>query len=392
MREKSTLFVLATVAVLLFSAATAHAQTFTAVYNFAGSDGDGPVAGIIQDPAGNLYGTTYSGGSFGWGTVFKLDTADTQTVLYNFCSQTNCADGAAPWTPLARAWDGDLYGTTYFGGTSSNCRYGCGIVFKIDTAGIETVRHSFAGGTSDGCGPLQGLWDEAGTLYGTTYGCGAFGYGTIFKIDRAGKFTLLHSFAGGKSDGAYPQSGHLKTDNSGNLYGVTYGGGLGGGVLYKLSKNGTFTVLHRFGRGTDGCFPVGSVVQDKWGNLYGTTVSCGSGGSGNDGTVWKVSKRGKETILHNFSGGDGSDPWAGVARDLRGNLYGVTYGGGANYGGVLYELSKNGTYTVLHTFGANGNPYGEVWRTANDTLFGTTQYGGTGNCGYGCGTVWSYVP
>jgi len=267
--------------------------------------------------------------------------------------------------------------------------YGCGTVFKIDTAGNETVLHSFVGGTSDGCGPLQGLWDEAGTLYGTTYGCGTLGYGTIFKIDRAGNFTLLHSFAG--SDGAYPEYGHLRMDNSGNLYGVTHSGGLVEGVLYRLSKNGTLTVLHSFGRGTDGCGPAGSVTLDEFGNLYGTTTSCGSDNAA--GTIWKATKKGRETILHNFVGvAGGGVPWAGVARDPQGNLYGVTYGGGVDYGGVVYELSKNGTYTVLHTFGANGNPMGELWRTADDTLLGTTQYGGTGDCGYGCGIVWSYVP
>jgi uncharacterized repeat protein (TIGR03803 family) len=384
--------------VVLMFAALAPAQTFTTLYNFCSANGctDGayPVAGVIEDAAGTLYGTTFEGGSSGYGAVFKVDTAGTEAVLYSFCSQTNCADGDAPSTPLSRDWAGNIYGTTYFGGTSSNCRNGCGTVFKIDTAGNETVLHSFAGGASDGCGPYQGLRDDAGTLYGTTYGCGASGYGTIFKVDRAGNFKLLHNFSGGKSDGAYPYFGRLTMDKAGNLYGVSSrGGASGNGVLYKLSKNGTFTVLHRFGRGTDGCLPAGSVVQDKAGNFYGTTSFCGSS---NYGTIWKVSKNGKETVLHNFAGGssDGCNPAAGVSRDSKGNLYGVTYGCGANNYGVLYELSASGTFTLLHTFGgADGRvPYGEVRMTTTGTLFGTAQYGGTGHCFYGCGTLWSYVP
>ena len=327
--------------VVLVLAALAPAQTFTTLYNFTGgSDGWGPYAGVIQDSAGNLYGSTSLGGDsnctpgygYGCGVVFKLDTAGTETVLHTF---SGSPDGTNPVAPVIRDMAGNFYGNSSYGGSSGN-----GTVFRIDTARTETVLYSFTG-NSDGCYPWQGLVrDKAGDLYGTTSSCGSSGYGTIFKVNSAGAFTLLHSFTGRSSDGAYPYFGHLSMDKAGNLYGVTSGGGAhGNGVLYEFSKSGTFRVLHSFAGGTsDGCAPSGSVTQDKAGTFYGTTEYCGSSKAG---TIWEVSKTGKETILHNFAGGtsDGCNPAAGVTRDPKGNLYGVTYGCGANGDGALYQLS-----------------------------------------------------
>jgi uncharacterized repeat protein (TIGR03803 family) len=384
---------------VLLLAVLAHAQTFTTLYNFTGSpDGYRPFAGVIQDPGGNVYGTTFYGGDlncyqWGCGVVFKLDTGDTETVLHAF----SYSDGVLPEAPLVRDSSGNLYGTTSVGG--SDCADGCGTVFKIDTAGTFTVLHTFNGGTSDGCWPSQGLAvDSAGALFGTTFGCGSSGNGTVFKVDSAGKFTILYSFGGSPSDGAGPVFGHLTMDKSGSLYGVTVYGGRGScyinynygcGAVFKVDKNGKETVLHSFNGGTsDGCWPYGSVVQDKAGNLYGTTYQCGSGGG--YGTAWKVSKNGKETILHNFAGHPCCYPQGGVARDPKGNLYGVTTWCGGNNWGVLYKLSPSGRRTVLHRFDGPHNdfPLGEVLLTANGTLFGTTEPGGA----YDAGTVWEYVP
>jgi len=371
-----------------------QSQTFTTLHNFTGrADGAFPEAGVIQDRAGNLYGTAALGGHLGcysgWGcgVVYEMNTAGTETVLHSFSKP----DGFMPYTPLARDDAGNLYGTTVYGGS-----HDFGAVFKIDSAGNETLLHSFPGGRSDGCNPEQGLVrDKAGNLYGTTNGCGTSGGGTLFKVDSAGNETVLHNFAGGSSDGAMPQYGHLAMDKYGNLYGLTQYGGAGAGcssgcgVLYKLSKSGTLTVLHSFAGGaSDGCYPFGSVTIDKARNLYGTTLGCGAS---NGGTIWEVSKKGKKTILHSFAGrSDGCDPWAGVTRDSKGNMYGVTYGCGANYDGALYELSANGTLTLLHSFDSSDglHPLGEVLRTADGTLFGTTAYGGA----YGDGTAWKYVP
>src|SRR5580700_7484536 len=153
--------------VVLTLAALAPAQTFTTLYSFPnGSDGGLPYAGLTTDPAGNLYGTTYYPGVLGGGVVFKVDTAGTESVLYSFCMQEYCADGSGPVAPVVRDKAGNIYGTTYFGGT--NCNNGCGTVFKIDTAKNETVLYTFY---SDGCHPSQGLvMDKSGTLFGTTSG------------------------------------------------------------------------------------------------------------------------------------------------------------------------------------------------------------------------------
>jgi uncharacterized repeat protein (TIGR03803 family) len=381
---------------MLGLAAVAQSQTFTVLYSFTGgSDGGNPLAGVVQDPTGNLYGTTDYGGDLnnscpaGCGVVYKLDAAGAETVLHTFTGSPS--DAANSFAPVARDNASSLYGTTIFGGSS-----GYGAVFKIDAAGNETVLYSFRA-LSDGCSPQQGL--VVGTsraLYGTTPGCGSSGYGTLFKVDGATNFSLLHTFAG--ADGAYPNGGHLTMDKSGNLYGLTFGGGASSkGALYELRANGMYTVLHSFSGGTtDGCWASGSVLQDKEGNLYGTTNQCGSY---NYGTVWKVSKTGKETILHSFAGGtsDGCYPDGGVARDARGNLYGVRECGAHGYG-ALYTLSAGGKLTLLHSFdGFDGvQSVGEVLRTSKGVLFGITLQGGMEGCsivGYvGCGTVWSYMP
>jgi uncharacterized repeat protein (TIGR03803 family) len=300
---------------------------------------------------------------------------------------------------LVRDSEGNLYGTTFQGGSSECGASGCGTVFKLDTAGNETVLHDFGaiatGGANygDGCWPYQGLvMDSSGALYGTTSSCGAFGYGTIFKIDNKGNFSLLYAFT--YSTGSVAQYGHLTLDKSGNLYGVASQAGSdecaeGCGLLYKLSKNGTYTVLHSFNRGpTDGCYPSGSVAMDSAGNLYGTTGYCGNSGNG---IIWEVSTTGQETILHNFAGGttDGCHPVTGVTLDSKGNLYGVAQACGANGNGALYELTAKGQFTLLHSFdGSDGAyPTGEVLLTTNGTLYGTAPQGGT----LGNGTVWSYA-
>jgi uncharacterized repeat protein (TIGR03803 family) len=376
--------------------ALAGAQTFTTLYNFSGgTDGASPIAGVIQDSLGNLYGTTYQGGGSDDGVVFRLDTAGNESALYSFSGGT---DGSEPFGPVLRDSEGSLYGSTAYGGDLQKCLVsgpGCGVVFKIDTAGNETVLHTFTGGKTDGCVPVGALqMDASGNLYGTASGCGAHAKGAVFKLTPNGKESLMHSFAGGSSDGAYP--GSVLMDKEGNLYGVTQGGGgknCGGegcGVLFKLSKKGTLTMLHRFAGGArDGCQPEGSVAMDGAGNLYGTATVCGSAGEGN---VWKVNKSGSETILHNFAGGssDGCLPEAGVVLDSSGNLYGDTASCGASDYGTLYELSASGEFSLRLSFdGSNGSqPVDNLLWTANSELLGTAFAGGTSNFG----TVFSYIP
>lgn len=379
---------------------SAQAQTFTVLHNFFGSpkDGGGLYAGLVQDAAGNLYGTTEYGGA-GPGTLFKVSQAGKESLSFKF---TGTRTGTHPYAQLIRDAAGNLYGTTYFGGDLSCGFHGnaCGTVFKLSKTGKETVLYKFTGGTTDGCNPQGGLVrDKAGNLYGTTYGCGAAGLGTVFKLDTAGKETVLHNFSGEPTDGANPQFTSLLLDVKGNLYGVTPIGGsvnncnYGCGTLYKLSRSGTWTVLHNFaGFPTDGCTPYGTPALDKNSNVYGSTFRGGSG-SGSVGTVWKVSQNGTESVLHNFpaDGSEGCNIYAGVIMDATGNLYGDTSACGTHYGaGTVYELSKAGTLTVLHTFTISDGqtPSGNLIRDAKGDLYGTTYQGGNG----GNGTVWKLTP
>ncbi len=392
LRTASTALTLAVVLVFgVVTTQSAQAQTFTDLYSFRGSpDGANPYgAGLIRDAAGNLYGTTENGGPSGEGVVFKVDAHDTESVLYSF---TGVADGGHPEAGLIRDAAGTLYGTTPYGGNVNYCYpSGCGTVFKVDTGGTETVLHSFTG-TTDGASPLGGLIrDDKGPLYGTTEAGGPSNVGTVFKVSKSGTETVLHTFTRGSSDGAYPIYTSLLTDPDGNLYGVAEEGGTSNlGVLYKLSKKGNLTLLHSFAGGTtNGCYPSGTPVMDKTGNLYGTTISCGAFGAG---IVWKVSKKGGETVLHSFAGGssDGGTPRVGVIMDAMGNLYGDTVSGGPSNVGTVYELNKKGKLTLLHSFdGSDGaNPFGGLIRNTKGDLYGTTVGGGSS----GNGTVWRLTP
>ena len=262
------------------------------------------------------------------------------TLLDRATISSQLPDGESPYGGVILDTAGNLYGTTYKGGASNY-----GTVFKVSKAGKETVLHSFAGGSADGCNPGGGLiLDAKGNLYGDTQLCGASNYGTVFKVSKAGKETVPHSFAGGSSDGAEPFYGSLLMDKKGNLYGVTEHGGTGEGcnlncgVLYRLSKSGTLTVLHSFANAPDGSFPFGTPVMDGKGNLFGTTDA---GDPDQVGIVWKVSKNEHETILHSFTPGgvDGVNPAYSLVLDSAGNVYGTTESGGSSNQGVVFEIT-----------------------------------------------------
>jgi uncharacterized repeat protein (TIGR03803 family) len=231
---------------------------------------------LIRDSAGNLYGTSEGGGDWGKGAVFKLDATGNVTVLHSF---SGGPDGDDPTAGLVQDTAGDYYGTTFLGGAS-----GYGVVFKLGTAGHETVLHSFTGG-ADGANPLGGVvLDPEGNLYGTTFNGGSGKYlacfggpcGVVFKLDPSGRETVLHSFKG--PDGDCPVA--LIRDVEGNLYGVTKYGGAGYGVVFKLDTTGTETVLYTFKGLEDGSTPVAGVIRDAAGNLYGTTQLGGAFGAG----------------------------------------------------------------------------------------------------------------
>jgi uncharacterized repeat protein (TIGR03803 family) len=261
----------------------------TVLHNFTGMGPDGGLllAGLTRDAAGNFYGTASATirQPGRWGTLFKVDPSGKGTILHTF---TGKPDGAIPVAGLIRDASGNLYGTTYFGGSA-----GKGTVFKLDTASNETVLYSFTGNNGDGAQPYSGLIrDASGNLYGTTYFGGLAGKGTVFKLDTAGKLTVLHSFTD-RPDGASPVAS-LVMDASGNLYGTTgYGGATGKGTVFKLDTAGKLTVLHSFAGGLDGENPAANLIMDAKGNLYGTTLAGGPGtqcGVTNGcGTVFKLS-------------------------------------------------------------------------------------------------------
>jgi uncharacterized repeat protein (TIGR03803 family) len=313
------------------------------LHSFHYGGGEAPMSGLLRDAAGNLYGTTVYGGkngsscdavNIGCGVVIKLDKTGKETVLHRFSGGTS--DGEFPEALLIRDSAGNLYGTTIQGG-----KYGEGTLFKLDKAGTETILFTFD--FTDGGEPFPGvISDVAGNLYGTTSVGGSCGDGTAFELDTAGKQTVLHNFCGG--DGSIPSS-VLIWDEAGNLYGTTQEGGSsdacdgGCGAIFELSPgsggNWTEKVLYSFcsvSGCADGLDPLsGPLARDAGGNLYGTTYFGGisSACNGSCGVVFKLSPSGKETVIHNFTGGaDGGLPWAGLTMDSAGNLYGAARDGG----------------------------------------------------------------
>jgi uncharacterized repeat protein (TIGR03803 family) len=307
--------------------------------------------------------------------------AQTYTVLHRF---TGTPDGASPAAGLIGHGAGGLAGTTQGGGA-----YGYGTVFKLDTTG-ESVLYSFTGGL-DGANPVAGLIrDAAGNLFGTTVTGGDF-YGTVFKLDTGGTETVLHSFRDRGGDGGFPVAG-LAADSAGNLYGTATEGGLSNvGIAFKLNSTGE-TMLHTFAGVPDGSAPAAGLIRDSAGNLYGTTPG---GGAMGWGTVYKIDTAGTETVLYSFTGGaDGGMPYASLIEDSAGNLYGTTTWAGIAAGsagfGVVFKLDTAGTETVLYTFtgGADGGyPAAGLVQDSEGNLYGTTQAGGTGSGFSGDGVV-----
>lgn len=416
--------ILVALAIVLAIGGKAVGQVFTVINNFSGPNGARPVAGLALDKAGNLYGTTSQGG-IGQGTVFELSPAVeggyTETVLYSFGSHKG--DGSNPTGALVLDAAGNLYGTTEQGGVHNG-----GTVFELSpNAGSGwrgTILHSFGKGT-DGSNPKNGLViDAAGNLYGTTYYGGtnntclyagsSYSCGTAFELSPAAgggwTYSVLYNFGQGSGDGYFPWSG-LTLDTTGNLYGeCVYGSKYGKGVLYELSPGpgGTWAEhqLHAWGNKDDGTYPYSGMVFDTAGNMYGD--SSGGGGHGGLGTVFKFSSSGNgwlEENLHGFGTGlDGQIPESSLIIDATGNLYGVTINGGAYGYGMVYEVNYSAANgyeeTVLHNFtgGADGgNLSGALVMDSNGNLFGTTWYGGNGtNCVAGpirgCGVAFEISP
>jgi uncharacterized repeat protein (TIGR03803 family) len=381
------------------------AQTERVIHNFAWEpDGAGPTTGLVMDSAGNLYGTTSYGGFncalsvSGCGTIFRVNTSGEEIVLYAF---SGGSDGSSPSSSLVLDSQGNLYGTAFSGGdlTCNTEDEGCGTAFKLDTNGNFTVLHTFTG-NPDGkypWGPL--IIDSSGNLYGTTYEGGTVGCGTIFKITTSGTEKILHNFICGRR--GYAPRGGLVRDSKGNLYGTaTKGGAFGNGIVFRLTNSGQFTVLHNFD-GADGDDPQVGLVGDSAGNGYGTTYD---GGVYGFGTVFKLDSKANFSVLYSFGGiPDGAYPLDPLILDRKRNLYGTTSGGGSGQCGggcgIVFELDSSGRETILHNFGGEPDgalPWGGLVLDTTGNLYGTTFYGGDSGdicgAGYGCGTVFEITP
>ena len=395
---------------MLLMPQSAQAQAFSVVYTFSGSDGGNPAAGMIQDSAGNFYGTTCWGGPADVGTIFKLDTNGQQTVLHSFSGP----DGTCPRSELLLGLDGNLYGTTIVGGTLSG-----GTLFRLGTSGNFKTLHNFDP-NQDGELPSGALiQDSSGNLYGTTQLGGSSGLGVVFRMDLSGNETVLHNFAG--TAGVVPRGGVVR-DKAGNFYGTDSLGGLvdpsrcptsgsvsGCGTVFKLDPTGAWTGSIYFnGIFADGDHPTAGLLIDQAGNLYGTTRDGGYSTS-DSGTVFTVDPNGALKTLHTFAGSptDGAHPEARLVRDPFGNLYGTTTGGTSDSTvgcsgplatggcGTVFMLDTAGNETILHnlTGGTDGSaPHGGLFLDASGNLYGTASFGANLTCPssgikYGCGTV-----
>lgn len=331
------------------------------------SGGAIPVGGLLQAVNRKFYGMTGEGGTGASqaGTVFQLGDDGHVTTLYSFCSQPDCTDGAYPNSGLIQARNGNFYGTTYEGGTNRKCTYeACGVVFEITPSGKLTVLYNFCSqaNCADGSVPFSGLAQgRDGNFYGVTWAggntnCAGGGCGTIFKLTPAGQLTTLHTFCNKKGciDGAMPGAA-LVQGSDGSFYGTTTQGGVpsgvcfantyGCGTAFKISSSGEFTTLYIFCSKTgcaDGTAPDASLIQGSDGNLYGSTYFGGANGFFY-GTIFQLTPAGTLTTLHSFCSqtncADGVSPFAALLQTDDGTFYGTTSGGGGEYGyGTVFNL------------------------------------------------------
>ena len=405
----ATVFLLTTVVT-----PAAQAQTFTVIHNFTGGrDGSNPQAGLTMDRAANLYGTTsFGGGPNSLGTVFQLQRSGSNWIFRPLHGFGGGSDGVVPLARVTLGPDGNLYGTTTFGGGGSCQGFfpGCGTVFSLTPPAAvcssalcpwtETVLYRFQGDSAGGLPYGDVIFDQSGNLYGTTAMGGAptcqipGGCGVVYELTRAGQDwseSVLYSFTGG-SDGATPMAGVI-LGADGNLYGTTQGINYGNAFQLVPSGSGwTENTLHTFQGGSDGGIPEAGLVFDGSGRLYGATTV---GGANDGGTVFDLTLSDGNwefAVDYAFVGNGG--PYADLVVDAAGNLYGTTLNDGRYSCGAVFKLTHSGSswiYSSLHDFtcGTDGGfPWSNVVFDANGNLYGTASTGGTRDSG----VVWEITP
>ncbi|HTZ97131.1 MAG TPA: choice-of-anchor tandem repeat GloVer-containing protein [Terriglobales bacterium] len=383
------------VMIVIFSAAIAmQGQKFETLVKFDGTNGGGPgLMNLVQGRDGNLYGTSRGGGANNFGLVFKIGPLGNMVTLYSFCSKLGCADGYSPVEGLVSTIEGTLYGVTTSGGT-----YGVGTIFKITSDGSLSTLYSFCSQSkcSDGGSPEGALVQGTdGDLYGTTYGggspaCQFYGCGTVFKITPKGQLTTLHSFDG--TDGANPIA-PLVQATDGKFYGTAAypGNSQYNATAFSITPRGAFATLHNFNSSNEGN-PLSGLIQASDGNFYGVTPdggvgSWGCGGSGPPcGMVFRLGADGNLTTIYSFctqsSCPDGALPFGRLVQATDGSLYGSTEIGGAYGEGTLFRITLDGNLTTLHSFCAQKGcpdgawPNGGLSQSTQGPLYGTTEVGG----------------
>jgi uncharacterized repeat protein (TIGR03803 family) len=377
---------------LAMTAATLPAQTFKTMYSFDSTDAAYPWATMVQGNDGNFYGTTQNGGNTactsGCGTIFEITPAGKLTT-YEF----DGTNGSGPMGGLVQVADGDFYGVTGGGGVND-----LGTVFKFSPKSGLTTLYSFAADT--GYGPLGGLvLASDGNFYGTASSgglpmgqCTPSGCGTIFKITPSGTYTTIHGF-NGIPDGGSPLAAMVQAPN-GKLYGTASDLGNSGsyGTVFTITLGGKYTVVHQFNN-TDGAYPFGGLIVGTDGNLYGQTDLGGASQYGAFGTVYKMTPSGKVTTLHSFEQTDGDNPISNLVQGTDGNFYGTaSYGGKYPNYGTIFKITSTGKFTTLENFDSTDGsyPYAGLIQATNGKFYGETFAGGSSTaCPYGCGTVFS---
>lgn len=389
-------FALAAVALglVIVTSQFTQAQTYTVLYNFTGgTDGGAPMSTLILDSAGNLYGTTKNGGDPACignngtcGVVFKLDPSGTETVLHNF---EDVGDGINPEAGVTMDTAGNLYGTTTYGGTGN--AGGNGVVFKLAPSGAETVLYAFNGTTNFAGGGMPAgnvVLDAAGNIYGATseggYGlksCRPFGCGLIYKLSPSGTETVLHKFNDATNDGSRPDAGPVM-DAAGNIYfTTTVSANNGPGAAFRLTPSGKLSVLE-FPAGTGKPSAPGGITFNSTGTAY---IPMLSGGSINGGGIQKVSAAGKPAGFATCDGTNCYNPNTGMVFDAAENLYGTSLADGTESGGTVFKLDTTGNLTAIHDFSINDMnghyPMGGLVMDSAGNLYGTTSAGGAFNWG-----------
>ena len=349
--------------------------TFSTIYQFTGGvDGAYPSTALVQGRDGNLYGTTgvrnQNGGDEPPGTVFRMTTSGTLTTIR---SSFAGFEGFTPEAALIEGPDGNLFGTTAEGGTNY-----LGTVFRTTPSGVTTTLHAFSG--ADGAAPRAALLlGPDGNFYGTTAAGGSSNLGTVFRMAPDGAIAVLHAFTSG-ADGAAPYASLVRGPD-GNFYGTTRDGGpLNFGTVFRVTPAGAYAELYQFAGGYDGGHPLAALVLGRDGNFYGTTSITGAF---NAGTTFRITPGGSLTILHAFSGTDGTGrdgayPKAALLQGADGNFYGTTFGGGKSLKGTIFRMTSDGAVSVLHDFADSdgANPAASLIQRADGSLYGTTSVGG----------------